>query len=183
MPMRPFALFVLIAACGCNRDVPRFMARPGAKPTCSFELRRAEPTAKDEIVEQTLKGTHATFYLYPEVELSNADLLCTAVRVADNEADAARGPIVDLFLTKAGTRKLADLAKGCDPRDGPTDLEIWVEGKKAPAPLYVAVLIDGQLVVAPEVGAHVVTAGVIPLQMGFVSQAEAEKTARALVGE
>lgn len=165
-------------ACGCSREAPQFRVRPGAKPTCSFELRRAEPAAAEGLVPRTVKGSRATYYLYPEVELSNADLLGASVRAADQYEDPSEGPGLCLFFTKAGARKLSELTEEC----GIEDREFILACKLPPPALYLAVLIDGELIMAPRVLVHL-TGGVIPFQAGFAGEAEAEKTARALVGE
>jgi preprotein translocase subunit SecD len=71
----------------------------------SIELRLAEGSAGPELVPAVVHGQRKTVYLRPEPRLSNTDI----ARVAAIKSRIGQGLILEVWLTRAGGRRMAEM--------------------------------------------------------------------------
>jgi preprotein translocase subunit SecD len=73
----------------------------------SIELRLVERSPGPELVPTAVHGQRNTVYLHPETQLSNADI----ARVGATKSRIGQGLILEVWLTTAGARRMADLTR------------------------------------------------------------------------
>jgi preprotein translocase subunit SecD len=81
-------------------------AGEGRQETAKVEFRRAEEKAAEGLTEATVEGTKRKVYLNKVADATNADIK-SALEVEDNE----KKPVVAIFLTKDGVKKLAKVSQ------------------------------------------------------------------------
>ena len=109
------------------------LALPGLAqdaPKTRVELRRAETTPAEGLVEAVVAGTGKKVYLHKSAALTGADI--ASAKVAGGAAD----PAVELTFTDAGAKKAAKLSE--EHADKPVALV--VDGKVLAAPVIRAKL-------------------------------------------
>ncbi len=118
-----------------------------------LEFRLAETEPGEGLTEVSLPHSGETFYLYPDVAISNADIASASV------IQGSSGPVVELILTPTGSEKLARLTE-------------------ANLKKRIAMLVDGKVVSAPVINAPI--PGGRAMLMGDFSEEEALRIARGL---
>jgi hypothetical protein len=73
----------------------------------SIELRLAEGSPAAGLIPAAVHGQGSTVYLHRDSPISNTDI----VRVEATKARIGQGLILDVWLTKAGARRMADLSR------------------------------------------------------------------------
>ena len=172
-------LIIMATVHGCGG--PDFEAKPGFKPTVSFEIRRASHEPIGEWEAMTMQRGVGEYYVSPDVELGNADLTGTSVTFHQDPQGNKRYPEVILFFTEEGSKKLAsmtrDLATAADP------VAAFMDNlQSGPRPRYAAFIVDGEILIAPRVRA-VITQGFINVPLELSTKEDAESLAKGLIGK
>jgi preprotein translocase subunit SecD len=154
--MSRFPPVLLAAAVGCAGAAPGWADEAADGPKVKVEIRKAETRKADGLTAATVAGTTTKVYLHKTAELTAADIAGATLSL-----DGDKNPRIELTLTRAGGRKMADLSKD-----------------RANKPL--AILVDGTVIAAPVVKA-VVTDRV--MVTGKFSREEAEKLVAAVRGK
>jgi preprotein translocase subunit SecD len=123
------------------------------QPHVTIEFRLAETQPGDGLTEVSLPRSGETFYLYPDVAISNADIASASV------IQGSGGPSVELIFTPSGSEKLARLTE-------------------ANLKKRVAMLVDGGLVSAPVINAPI--PGGRAIMVGDFSEDQALRIAQGL---
>ncbi len=97
------------------------------KQRLKIEFRQAETSPGEGLTEATVPGTNKKIYMHKTADVTTAD-----ISEARPGQDSDGKPVVEIFLTKEGAKRLGELTE-----------------KQISKPL--AILIDGKLVMAPVV--------------------------------
>jgi preprotein translocase subunit SecD len=98
--------FLTLTACSAPGDKPA--ARPdwGRVPV-AVELRLAQGASGPELVGREVYGQGRTVYLNPQAQISNADI----ARAEAVKTRIGKGLILQVWYTKSGARKIAELTR------------------------------------------------------------------------
>jgi preprotein translocase subunit SecD len=99
----PFTLFLLLACSSGEKAKPVNWSQVPV----SIELRLARGAPGSGFTPAAMYGRPGTIYLSPQVQLSNADI----ARVEATVARVGQGLILDVWLSRAGARRMADLTR------------------------------------------------------------------------
>jgi preprotein translocase subunit SecD len=105
MHCSPFSLFPLIAALACSSSSERAKAVDWRQVPVSIEMRLAKGAAGPGMVRAPVYGQGKIIYVGAEPELSNAHI----ARVEAVKTRIGEGLILEVWLTKAGAKRIADL--------------------------------------------------------------------------
>jgi preprotein translocase subunit SecD len=97
-----------LALWACSPSKTPAVAADWRRVPVSIELRLAERSPGPRLVPAVVHGQRATLYLHPEPHLSNTDI----ARVEAVKSRIGQGLILEVWFTRAGARKLADLTGG-----------------------------------------------------------------------
>jgi preprotein translocase subunit SecD len=129
---------------------------PQQPEKATLEIRLAASEPGEGLTGAIFEPTGETFYLHPEVMLTNADIAAASVSQWEDR------PVVDLTLTETGKEKFAEFTRANI-------------GKRA------AILVDGKLVAAPIIKAPILQGRA--LINGIFSEEEAKRIAEGLMME
>ena len=102
-----FALpFSVIASWACSPSREKVDPVPDwRRVPVSLELRLAKSAPAPDLVRAAVYGQPDTLYLHPDPQLSNSDI----AKVEAVKAMGGKGLVLEVWLTKAGARRLADV--------------------------------------------------------------------------
>jgi preprotein translocase subunit SecD len=141
------SVFLILFACSGTPQQPE---------KAILEIRLAENEPGEGLIEVVFESSGETFYLHPEVVLTNEEIAAASVSLWEDR------PVVDLTLTESGKEKFAEFTRAN-------------VGKRA------AILVDSELVTAPIIKAPILEGRAI-INGDFTEQ-EAKRIAEGLVVE
>lgn len=100
-----FASLSVIAFWSCSPSIGKEEAPNWSQVPVSIELRLAEGAPAPGLVPAKVYGQADTVYLHPEAHLSNSGI----ARVEAAKTRSRRGLVLELWLTKAGAERLAEV--------------------------------------------------------------------------
>jgi preprotein translocase subunit SecD len=100
-----FLTFLTFLACSAENKVEA--VADWRRVPVSVELRPAERSSGPGLVPAAVHRQGKTVYLYPETGLSNTHI----ARVEATKARIGQGLILEVYLTKSGARRMADLTR------------------------------------------------------------------------
>jgi preprotein translocase subunit SecD len=107
MPPLRFAVSLwLITSYACSPSTGKVKAAPDwRRVPVSLELRLAEGAPAPDLVPAAVYGQAATVYLHPEAQISNSHI----ARVEAVKTRLEKGLILEVWLTKAGAKRIAEV--------------------------------------------------------------------------
>jgi preprotein translocase subunit SecD len=102
----PTFLTFLTLLCACS-PAEKTKAVDWRRVPVSIELRLAERSPAAGLVPAVVHGQSNTLYLHRDPQLSNTDI----TRVEATKARIGQGLILDVWLTRDGARRMADLSR------------------------------------------------------------------------
>jgi preprotein translocase subunit SecD len=95
----------VIASWACSSSSEKAKAADWRQVPVSIELRLAEGAAGPELIPAVVHGRGDTVYLHSEAQLSNTHI----ARVEAVKTRIGQGLILQVWLTRAGARRMADV--------------------------------------------------------------------------
>ncbi len=105
-PFPAFLTFLTLFACSASGDKSEVKTDWSRVPV-SVELRLAKGASGPELVRREVYGQGRTIYLQPQAQISNADI----ARVEALKTRIGKGVILQVWYTKSGARKIAELTR------------------------------------------------------------------------
>jgi preprotein translocase subunit SecD len=98
----------LLTVIGCSTSGEKPAVKPEwSRVPVAIELRVAQGASGPELVPQEVYGQNKTVYLHPQAQISNADM----ARVDAVKTRIGQGLILQVWYTKSGARKIAELTR------------------------------------------------------------------------
>ena len=101
-----FLTFLTLPACSGSGDKPAAKPDWGRVPV-AVELRLAQGASGPQLVGREVYGQGRTVYLNPQAQISNADI----ARAEAVKTRIGKGLILQVWYTKSGARKIAELTR------------------------------------------------------------------------
>jgi len=101
-----FLTFLTLTACSGSGDKPAAKPDWGRVPV-AVELRLAQGASGPQLVGREVYGQGRTVYLNPQAQISNADI----ARAEAVKTRIGKGLILQVWYTKSGARKIAELTR------------------------------------------------------------------------
>gem|GEM_PF-2151062 len=101
-----FLTVLTLTACSASGDKPAVKADWSRVPV-AVELRLAQGASGPELVGREVYGQGRTVYLEPQAQISNTDI----ARVEAVKTRIGKGLILQVWYTKSGARKIAELTR------------------------------------------------------------------------
>jgi preprotein translocase subunit SecD len=101
-------LLTLLTMTSCSTSAERAAVKPEwSRVPVAIELRVAQGASGPELIRREVYGQSKTVYLHPQAQISNADV----ARVEAVKTRIGQGLILQVWYTKSGARKIAELTR------------------------------------------------------------------------